>query len=68
MAGELHLKPNLPAGWQKLSFPLVWRGQALHITITGQEIQVTAATGCELTLFVEGEAYRITGSQTIRLH
>lgn len=68
MAGELHLKPNLPAGWQKLSFPLMWRGQSLHITITGQEIQVTAATGCELTLFVEGEAYRITGSQTIRLH
>lgn len=68
MAGDLHLKPNLPAGWQKLSFPLVWRGQSLHITITGQEIQVTAATGCELTLFVEGEAYRITGSQTIRLH
>ncbi|HJO95784.1 MAG TPA: glycosyl hydrolase family 65 protein [Victivallales bacterium] len=30
----LHLGPNLPDKWKKISFPLIWKGQNVYIEIT----------------------------------
>ncbi|RDT62113.1 glycoside hydrolase family 65 protein, partial [Klebsiella pneumoniae] len=36
--GELHLAPKLPAHWQKLAFPLRWRGATMHITCEDDQL------------------------------
>lgn len=64
---ELHFWPSLPAGWQQMSFPLMWRGRSLQLAITRQALTVTLAGEGELTLFVQGKANRIAGTQTIAL-
>ncbi|MFW5830100.1 MAG: glycosyl hydrolase family 65 protein, partial [Planctomycetota bacterium] len=38
--GCLQIEPRLPIGWQRLQFPLHWRGQALHIGIDPEQVQI----------------------------
>ena len=40
-ADGLHIRPRLPGTWHLLSFPLVWQGQPLQITISEADIQVS---------------------------
>ncbi|MNY82729.1 hypothetical protein D3C86_2250100 [compost metagenome] len=50
-----------------MTFPLMWRGRSLQLAITRQALTVTLAGEGELTLFVQGKANRIAGTQTIAL-
>lgn len=36
----LHIDPHLPQRWQRLSFPFVWRGQPLTITLTHADVHI----------------------------
>ena len=38
--GPLRLRPQLPAGWSRLAFPLVWKGNPLQVTIATRQTTV----------------------------
>lgn len=40
--GKLVCKPSLPHGWEAMSFPICYRGQAYEVKIQGEEGWVTA--------------------------
>ena len=40
--GKLVCKPSLPHGWEAMSFPICYRGQAYEVRIQGEEGWVTA--------------------------
>ncbi|URF02021.1 hypothetical protein LK764_11820 [Enterobacter hormaechei] len=57
--GELHLAPKLPAHWQKLAFPLRWRGATMHITC--EDDQLTIETTAPVTLTLWGKTLHVSG-------
>lgn len=50
------LKPQLPPGWERLAFPLQWRGRSLRVLIDGvrRRLEVTLEAGEAMTVFVGG--------------
>lgn len=38
---DFHLEPRLPAGWEELSFPIVWRGDRYRATVRPDAYEVT---------------------------
>jgi len=48
--------PKLPPGWDRLAFPLQWRGRHLMISIhcADQRIEATLVSGEPMTVFVNG--------------
>lgn len=55
----LHCDPDLPAGWKSLSFPLVFRGRRLRFTLTGERIQLAAASGAEIDVVLKGKGVHL---------
>lgn len=39
-AGELTLRPRLPAAWKRMSFPIVWKGCRAMVTLTHRDAVV----------------------------
>ncbi|MBR1584865.1 MAG: glycoside hydrolase family 65 protein [Clostridia bacterium] len=56
---ELHVDPKLPAAWRALSFPLVWRGQALRVTADPQGVTVENAGTAPVDVILRGEKRRV---------
>lgn len=39
--GGLHIDPHLPENWERIRFSIVWHGNALLITVSGDRMEVT---------------------------
>ncbi|UCZ52481.1 family 65 glycosyl hydrolase [Bacillus shivajii] len=63
--GELHLKPQLPEKWEKLSFKLVFRGSLLKIEMSQGGVTYSLEEGEELELFHRGEKLVLNGAKAI---
>ncbi len=63
--GELHIAPRLPAGWQKMAFPLSWQGVALQFTLTPERLTVHSAS--DAVFYLNGHRLRVTGTQDFLL-
>jgi trehalose/maltose hydrolase-like predicted phosphorylase len=50
------LDPRLPPGWEKLAFPIQWRGRRLRVVIDGAGVAVTLEAGEEMRVWVDGAA------------
>lgn len=50
--GELHLHPQLPEEWQKLTFPLYWQGSEITIALNQQSVHIESSS--PVTLFLKG--------------
>ncbi|MFT4307579.1 MAG: glycosyl hydrolase family 65 protein [Microbacterium sp.] len=59
--GELTFDPRLPESWPELSYPLMWHGTRLHITVRRDEMIVRADAGEPVDFRVRGTAYTIGG-------
>ena len=59
-AGELSFDPRLPAEWPSLSYPLQWHGTMLQMTLTRDELRVSARAGDPVTFTVRGAEYTVT--------
>ncbi|MCJ8011612.1 glycoside hydrolase family 65 protein [Paenibacillus sp. KQZ6P-2] len=59
--GELHLHPKIPGKWQRLSFPLYWKGSLLKLNITKDQLQITTDSKDEIHLVIEGKKVSFTG-------
>nr|WP_277631247.1 glycosyl hydrolase family 65 protein [Atopococcus tabaci] len=53
--GTLLLRPVLPSVWEEYSFPYVYRGRRLHITIQQNELTGQKVSGEELDIQIGQE-------------
>jgi hypothetical glycosyl hydrolase len=51
----LTLRPNLPAAWTRLAFPIVWNGCRVQVDISREEVALTNYGECELPVVVSGK-------------
>ena len=56
-AGDLSFDPRLPVSWPSLSFPLLWHGSAMQVTITADELRVEVRSGEPVPFSVRGVDY-----------
>ena len=61
---KLHIAPKLPRAWKHLSFPLVWRGQNLRVSVEGTTVSVQNAGTREVSVTVNGTGIRIPAGET----
>lgn len=59
-AGELSFDPRLPVDWPSLSFPLLWKGSMLHVTVTKDELRVQVRSGEPVPFTVRDAAFIAT--------
>jgi beta-phosphoglucomutase len=52
--GVLHLKPVLPAGWQRYHFTLQWRERVLSIVVAAVGVRYEVRRGAALTVWHNG--------------
>jgi trehalose/maltose hydrolase-like predicted phosphorylase len=55
------LDPKLPPGWERLAFPIQWRGRRLRIEIDGARVAATLEAGEPMTVYVGGAALKLEG-------
>ncbi|WP_327204757.1 glycosyl hydrolase family 65 protein [Paenibacillus sp. DMB20] len=57
--GTLRLNPKLPKAWERLSFPLAWKGERLQVTVTPGKLEVERLSSRtdELAILIHGREY-----------
>lgn len=57
--GTLRLNPKLPEAWERLSFPLAWKGERLQVTVTPGKLEVVRLSSGtdELAILIHGREY-----------
>ncbi|MBD3942897.1 glycoside hydrolase family 65 protein [Microbacterium sp. NEAU-LLC] len=63
--GELSFDPRLPAAWPSLEFTLHWHGTALTVSITREELRVSAADGDPVGFSVRGVGYVVGSGEDV---
>lgn len=61
---ELHISPRLPQAWDRLSFPLVWRGQPLRVTVEGRRAAVENRGASPVEVILKGEKTVLAAGET----
>ncbi|HEY3376746.1 MAG TPA: glycosyl hydrolase family 65 protein [Armatimonadota bacterium] len=68
MAAEhLTLRPQLPAQWSRLSFPILWKGCPVHIDISQEACTVTNRGEQELSVQVDEQHVVIPAGETVSM-
>jgi len=62
----LHIDPHLPKRWSTLSFPLIWRGQPLHVSIDHGQIAIEHRGHEPLDAVVGGQKRQLAAGQVTR--
>ena len=57
--GEVHFRPRLPEGWERLRFRVQVRGQVIEVDVTPEETDLHAPRGRGLLIFDGGEPIRL---------
>lgn len=63
--GELHLNPQLPKKWDKLSFKLVFRGSLIRTEVSEAGVTYTLEEGEQIEFFHEGEKLSLRASESV---
>jgi maltose phosphorylase len=63
--GLLSFEPHLPAGWNTLSFKILYRGRILKIHIDGEGVAIENVEGEEVELFLAGSKRQLAKSGTL---
>ena len=65
VSGEaLHMAPKLPPAWRSLSFPLVWHGQPLRVSVDGGTVTVRNAGTQDVRITVKGTVVQVHAGET----
>jgi hypothetical glycosyl hydrolase len=59
------INPHLPKQWKKLSFPFVWKGQQLFISIEKNKISVENRSEKDIDIIIAGKKYNLIKQLTI---
>jgi hypothetical glycosyl hydrolase len=62
LGGKLRINPNLPKGWETLTFPINWKGERLEIAVDSEKVTITRPefNGTVLNLEVAGTIREVT--------
>ncbi len=60
----LSLSPNLPDKWTKLSFPVIWKGQQIKISINSSSVSIENKSDKKLEAVVWGRKIEIEAEST----
>jgi alpha,alpha-trehalose phosphorylase len=63
----ISLSPRLPAGWEKIAFPLTVRGQRLQIELTPATASYQLCSGDTLTIGHHGQPVTLSAGTAVRL-
>lgn len=63
----LSLNPNLPAAWQKIRFPIVWKGTPLQIEITKKSTIVKNHGDNPVNIEIRGQAMTVTAKKQVEI-
>jgi alpha,alpha-trehalose phosphorylase len=66
-SGQISLSPRLPAGWDKITFPLTIRGRRLRIELTPAAASYQLLSGPALTIGHHGQPLTLTPGTTAQL-
>jgi len=68
--GELSFDPRLPADWPELSFPLLWHGAQLRVTVRRESLTVEHQGGDDVEFRVRGTLHSVAAGETaeVALH
>jgi len=55
--GSLTFDPRLPAEWEEISWPMLWRGSRMRVTVRQHEITFRVLNGPDVLLAVRGELH-----------
>ncbi len=64
--GILHIAPRLPKGWEKLSFPLCYKGQKLFVTADKLGVTVINRGSEEVDVMLYGRTHTLHPGQEVR--
>ncbi|MDR9853158.1 glycoside hydrolase family 65 protein [Paenibacillus sp. VCA1] len=59
--GALHVHPKMPDAWERLSFPLFWKGTKLQFNMTKDRMEISADTQEEIELVIYGKKMSFQG-------
>ncbi|MGE5288877.1 MAG: glycoside hydrolase family 65 protein [Micromonosporaceae bacterium] len=65
--GDISLAPRLPAGWEKITFPLTIRGQRIRIELTPATASYQLCTGDTLTIHHHGQPITLRGGEAVHV-
>ena len=57
------MQPHLPKQWDKVSFPFVWRGQSLYITLEKGKACIENKSGKAIEVVVAGKKSTIAAGK-----
>ncbi|OCG72828.1 glycoside hydrolase family 65 protein [Microbacterium sediminis] len=63
--GELSFDPRLPVDWPELSFPLLWHGAQLGVTVRRDIRRVEHQHGDEVEFRVRGTLYSVSAGEAV---
>lgn len=55
----LEINPSLPLEWESLSFPFIWKGKRILITLTHEEILMTSDSDSEINVEILGKKWSL---------
>ena len=64
---HLSLNPNLPAGWQKLCFPIVWKGTPLQIEITKTSTIIKNQGDKPINIELRGQTITVAAKKQVEI-
>lgn len=67
LSGKLRVNPKLPKAWNKLKFPIHWKGDILKIEICNGELTIVSNGDKEVTLSVYDKEYSFVGNLKVNL-
>lgn len=65
--GKLHIAPRLPADWEKLSFPLCYKGQKLFVTADKVGVTVVHRGSKEVDVMLYDKTHTLRPGQEVRI-
>ena len=61
LGGKLRISPNMPKAWNKLHYTILWKGQKLSVTATGDSVEIVNETrSAPVTVEVWGQKQTFT--------
>ena len=66
MLGEkLRINPNLPDKWSNLEFPMYWKGELLHVSLTKERLKISTNSTSEIELSIYSKSYKFVGELSV---
>ncbi|AOH53989.1 glycosyl hydrolase family 65 [Peribacillus muralis] len=64
---RLSLDPKLPSEWSELTFPFIFQGSRLHISLTHKQVEITKVSGDDVCIELNGAEFLVSNKLEVEL-